>query len=136
MQPFGSRLSIIILLFLFTAILVSASPTSGSGPMQEGYPPPAGEIIETPVMEDIPLQSSPVAYPPAGSGIDGATPVPIGSQTIQGTTNGNTAEGNQSSQQDPGRGLLFVWLGFFATLLVFLTSVIGSIVLFTRRNES
>lgn len=136
MQQFASRSTIFMLLFLFAAILVSASPTSGSGSLQEGYPPPAGEIDETPVMEVIPLQPSPIAYPPAGSGIDGATPVPIGSQTNQGLTSDNTAEGNQSSQQDSGRGLLFVWLGFFATLLVFLTSVIGSIVLFTRRNES
>lgn len=32
-------------------------------------------------------------------------------------------------------GLLFLWLGFLFALLVFVTSVIGSVLLFARRNE-
>lgn len=32
-----------------------------------------------------------------------------------------------------GRGLIYLWLGFIATLLIFLASVIGATMLFNRR---
>ena len=62
-----------------------------------------------------------------GIGIDGAGQLPVVPEST-GNTTASPAAGS--------RGLLYLWLGFIATLLILLTSVIGSIRLFTRRNET
>jgi hypothetical protein len=36
---------------------------------------------------------------------------------------------------DTSDGLLFLWTGFIAALLVFATGIVGSLLLFTRRSE-
>lgn len=122
---------------LFLAMgLVLARPVIGLGPSQEGYPPPDEATSEAPLIEEVPIQSTALPYPPAGAGTDGATPIPIGSQAIEEATGANPGAGILDAQQGSDRGILFLWLGFFATLLIFLTSVVGAIVLFNRRNET
>lgn len=66
------------------------------------------------------------------------TSFPIGDQN--GISNGQaiTEETPQQvNQQEGGRNsLLYLWLGFLGTLLIFIASVVGATMLFTRRNES
>ncbi len=129
--------SIYLICALFLALgLMAVHPVAGSAPKQEGYPPPGEVTVEAPPFEDAPLQPTALPYPPAGTGFDGATPIPIGSQGVNEATGGDSAASILNAQQDGNRGLIFLWLGFFATLLIFLTSVVGAIVLFTRRNET
>lgn len=136
MQLTKATSGIAIGLLILAIGLVSARPVSASGPRQEGYPPPGETTSETPLIEDAPIQSTVLPYPPAGAGTDGATPIPIGSQAGEEARGGNPGAGILDAQQGSDRGILFLWLAFFATLLIFLTSVIGAIVLFNRRNET
>lgn len=107
---------------------------------QEGYPSP---LLPTPTLAtsgEIPDNPMAEPYPSGGTDFSGQAPVPIGiesgatsGESVAADTSLNTASGDESAIS---RGIVFLWLGFIATLLVFLTSVFGSIVLFTRRNES
>lgn len=136
MQQTKAKSGVTIGLLILAVGLVLARPVSGLGPRQEGYPPPDEVTIESPLIEEVPIQPTAFAYPPAGAGTDGATPIPIGSQAFEEGTDGNLGAGILDAQQGSGRGILFLWLGFFATSLIFLTSMVGAIVLFTRRNET
>jgi hypothetical protein len=66
-----------------------------------------------------------------------ATPMPVigGSQEndSQQTTDSNANEAAQNSSSNQGR--LFLWLGFVDALLIFITGLIGSIILFTRKSK-
>jgi hypothetical protein len=66
------------------------------------------------------------------------TPFPIGGQN--GISNGQAIieeASQQVIQQEGGKSsLLYLWLGFLGTLLIFIASVVGATMLFTRRNES
>lgn len=123
------RFGLLFWLLSLAAGLIVARPASGLGPQQEGYPPP----IE---IEEPPVQPTAFPYPPAGADSSGAAPIPIGSQTTEQTVGENPVARAPDSQQDDDHGLLFLWLGFLATTLIFLTSVVGAIILFTRRNET
>ncbi len=125
---------LIILGLLLTLCL--AHTALASGPRQDEYPAPQATIDP---LRGEPLMPTPTlaGYPPAQPGIVGGTPVPIG---IDGAGQlpvvPESAADSTASPATSGRGLLYLWLGFLATLLILLTSVIGSIRLFTRRNES
>lgn len=136
MQRTKSQYAILICLFTLASGLVMVRPALAAGPKQEGYPPPAEATPETPLLEEPLSQPTLQPYPPAGAGLDGLIPLPIGSQGEEGATGASPSAGTVGAQQGDNRGILFLWLGFFATLLIFLTSVIGAIVLFTRRNEA
>lgn len=64
-----------------------------------------------------------------------ATPVPVigSSQGYTGTESDtpNTTNGTASTSQ----GQIFLWLGFIVALLIFITGLIGSIILFTRKSQ-
>jgi hypothetical protein len=121
-------------LSLLFALCLVLSPALASGPRQEEYPPPQA-TIDPLTGEPLLLPTPTLAGYPGQPGIGAATPVPIG---IDGAGQLPVAPPGETSAApaSPGRGLLYLWLGFIATLLILLTSVIGSIRLFTRRNES
>lgn len=123
------RFGLLFWLLSLAVGLIVARSASGLGPQQEGYPPP----IE---IEEPPVQPTAFPYPPAGADSSGAAPIPIGSQTTEQTVGENPVARAPDAQQDGDHGLLFLWLGFLATTLIFLTSVVGAIILFTRRNET
>lgn len=127
----------ILICLLFLAIgLIMARSASASGLRQEGYPPPSEAATDVPVNEPATNQPTALPYPPAGTGFDQPPPVPIGSQAIEKAASDNSATDIPNAQQESGRGILFLWLGFLATILILLTSVVGAVILFTRRNES
>lgn len=128
------------LVALILILALASGVTLAAGGHQEGYPPPSlptptlatsGEVPDNPMAEP---------YPSGGTDFSGQAPVPIGiesgaasGESIVANTSLNTVAGDEPAIS---RGIVFLWLGFVAALLVFLTSVFGSIVLFTRRNES
>lgn len=134
-----SRLVMTFLLLLFLVSPVWSRVILSSGPHQDSYPPPGQEIITPPPTDELPSGTIDQPYPSIQLGVDGQTPVPIGveagEQSPPGAVNGSTIN-ERASGETTDRGLLFLWVGFLATLLVFLTSVVGSIILFTRRNDS
>lgn len=129
-------------LFVLLILLVSASPRMAlaSGALQDGYPPPATEPTPLPADGDVPELNTGDPYPSGGTDFSPFTPVPIGVQTsdpLSPTNPTGDSTSNSTIDQETGeRGLVFLWLGFVATFLVLMTSMVGSIILFTRRNES
>ena len=104
--------------------------------------------------EETPLPAAPeavqTAYPAAGA--DNAADYPIDQPTatptptvgpsltrlaVIGSAPGYDGAANANNQAQAaggnGRGTLFLWLGFIVALLIFITGVIGSIILYTRR---
>lgn len=121
---------------LFLLCLVLAPVALASGPRQDDYPAPQATIDP---LRGEPLLATPTlaGYPPVQPGVGAGTPVPIG---VDGAGQlpivPESAAESTATPATTGRGLLYLWLGFIATLLILLTSVIGAIRLFTRRNET
>jgi hypothetical protein len=118
---------------VLAALLLVHRPALASRSRQDSYPPPAQA---TP--EGAPLNVTPLPYPPAEPAPGSASPAPIGDQDGLQATQDTTGEVNaaQLPQSAGNRGLLYLWLGFLATLLIFGACVFGAALLFTRRNES
>lgn len=129
--------SLAALILIFALATRSALATNG---YQEGYPPP---LLPTPTLAvpvEMPGEPPVEPYPSGGTDFNGQPPVPIeiGSGAASGEGNLMSEPSNTMPEEGstPGRGIVFLWLGFITTSLIFLTSVFGSIILFTRRNES
>lgn len=120
--------------------LLFRSPVMASTSRQEGYPPPGPESGGVPSVDSAQATATPAAYPPVGTDLNMLTPVPIGGQNegqlLGSNLGGDTGLARQAPAEGDSRGLVFLWLGFIATFLIFLISVVGSVLLFTRRNES
>jgi hypothetical protein len=129
-------------LFVVLLFLVSAAPRMAlaSGALQDSYPPPAAEPTPLPADGVVPELDTGDPYPSGGTDFSPLAPVPIGVQTsdpLSPTNPTGDSTANSTIDQESGeRGLVFLWLGFVATFLVLMTSMVGSIILFTRRNES
>lgn len=133
---YRSRVSSTVGLCLLLAVLIAViRPVRASDTFQDSYPP-AQVTVESFFGDDALNTPTAQPYPFDSLGRDALTPVPIGIEGGgQAPLNGPGTAIAQTAPQDSGRGLLFLWVGFIATLLIFLTSVVGSIILFTRRNE-
>ena len=136
MQRAKTLSGILICLFFLAIGLMMARAASATGQRQEGYPPPSEAATETLAIEPAAIQPTALPYPPAGTVLNQPTPIPICSHGLEEATGGNSATDIPNAQQESGRGILFLWLGFLATILILLTSVVGAVILFTRRNES
>lgn len=128
------RPTLLLLLFIHS-LLALAGPAAAARPRQDQdpYPPSEQPELLQPTLTPDPY------LPPAGN--DGDVPAPIGEQDGGQSPQPATFGQAPSAQPEPvptpnDRGLLFLWVGFLAAFLVFLTSIVGSIILFTRRNES
>ncbi len=135
-----TRFATLLLVALILTQTLAFHPALAADRRQEEYPPP---LLPTPTLAvpvEAPAASQGEPYPSGGTDFNGQLPVPIGIENGAQATEGNlanepaTPQLEESSPSD--RGIIFLWLGFVATMLVFLTSVFGSIILFTRRNES
>lgn len=113
-------------LLLLAVLLASAAVVLAAPGRQDAYPEPAQATAEPLAPADYPppFQDSGVAPPTIGSPLTGEP--------------GTDLSGAAAASPTPpsSRGLLYLWLGFAATLLIFAASVLGSIMLFVRRIES
>jgi hypothetical protein len=130
---FAFRLAAALMMSALLTLILIGGPARASNSRQEGYPPPA----EATPSEAAPLEVTPLPYPPAESTFDSASPISIGGQDGVPNTQAATGEANLG-QATPAnsRSLLYLWLGFLATLFIFGGCMFGAVLLFTRRNES
>lgn len=114
---------------LLAALLALAGVVSAAPARQDPYPAP-----ELPAADPLAPLPTPTAYPAPLPMM--ATPAPVG-----GAPDGQPAVGvvsgvpDEAAQAGDGQGVLFLWLGFIATLLIFVASVLGAVMLFTRRVQ-
>lgn len=136
-HPARFRLALPFLILIVFASLPFHRAALASNPQQESYPPPILETVEPAPEQVIPQAATPLFYPPADADFNAVTPIPIGGQSGVQAPQGNLSNAsNTTTTETSDRGLIFLWLGFIATLLIFGTSVVGSLLLFTRRNEN
>lgn len=109
----------ILIVLLMTFVIGSNSRLRASPLGQDPYPSPIQNIEPYPAPGDAPVFTT--AESP-GTTTD-QSQIPALSATETQTVNSSMS------------GLIFLWLGFIATFLIFVAAIIGSILLFTRRNE-
>lgn len=138
-MSFRSRLALLLLVLLI--IGAAQRPVAAGNPRQDSYPAPTPTLAAAPTLDPALPSPTPLGYPSfAEPDFVAATPAPIGgegggqfSPPVPGT---NTTVSQPVTPEATSRGLVFLWLSFLATFLVFLIAVVGSILLFTRRNEN
>lgn len=110
---------LIVILACFTIPAYASSPAQPV--RQDSYPPSLQETESYPAPNTIP--SSEITLP-AGIPTDQQANPSLISETIQQPSDGGSS------------GMILLWLSFLAAFLIFLASIIGSVLLFTRRNDS
>lgn len=96
---------------------------------QDPYPAP-----EQPTADPLIPQATPSAYPAPGV-LPAATPAPIGVPFDDQGNVGVVAVPTSAPAPPSEQGVLYLWLGFVATLLIFGAAVLGAVMLFTRRVQ-
>jgi len=71
--------------------------------------------------------------PPNGVGQSNSPPVVGGDAGTPSDANSDAAQSTGTNQASRGR--FFLWGGFIIALLIFITSIVGSILLYTRRTS-
>lgn len=117
-------------LALLAALLAWGGLAYAAPAHQDTYPPP-----EQPTADPLIPQVAPSAYP-APALIPAVTPDPIGAPFDSQGTVGVVSVPTRAPAPPSSQGLLFLWLGFVATLLIFGAAVLGAVMLFTRRMQS
>lgn len=118
------------LLAVLVAMLVLAAVADAAPGRQDAYP---AQATPDPLL---PMATS-AAYPATGLDVL-PTPAPLGEQDTDpnaGRVAVPESAPSQAVATTSGGGLLYLWLGFVATLLIFGASVIGATMIFTRRVE-
>ena len=129
-----SRLALLLLVVLLLDMM--NQPASAHDPRQDGYPAPTPTLAAAPTIDPLLSSPTPAAYPSfAEPDFVAGTPVPIGGQ-VSPAIPSETGVTQPVTPESSSRGLVFLWLSFVATFLIFLIAVVGSILLFTRRNEN
>lgn len=117
--------------------LVQDEPTAVNGyPGSTETPAPATSEAY-PAIQSSPAPAGTVTPYPGGTASDDSSPTPvpiIGEETETATTPEAAGGGRQINAQQATRGRLFLWGGFVVALLLFMTGIAGSIVLFMRRQ--
>ena len=114
---------------LLMALLPLAGSVLAAPARQDPYPAP-----QQPTVDPLAPLATPPGYPaplPAAE-----TPALIGGTFDEQTAVGVVGSAPEAAQLSDRQGSLYLWLGFIATLLIFLASVLGAVMLFTRRVQS
>jgi hypothetical protein len=125
LQRFNSRRRACLAAFVFLLALAGAAQAAPA--RQDPYPAPPQPTVD-------PLAATPTAYP-------APLPVMATPALIGGPLDGQPASGVVNSapegmtQAPTSQGVLYLWLGFIATLLIFAASVLGAVMLFNRRVQ-
>lgn len=127
LQRFNTcRLACLALLVLLLALAgaVQAAPAH-----QDQYPAP-----ELPTADPFAPLSTPTAYPAPlpTTGTPALIGGPFDGQPAVGVVSGAP---EAVAQAPSSQGVLYLWLGFTATLLIFVASVLGAVMLFNRRVQ-
>ena len=111
-------------LALLALVLALAGAVSAAPGNQDAYPAPSPTADPLTLPLDYPASVPAVVATPAtiGAPVDGVPVVDVASPP-----NAATAAGD--------RGLVYLWIGFAATLLILDASVIGAVLLFNRRTN-
>ena len=125
-----------LMILVGIGLVMMSQAALASGPKQDSYPPAVQTPAAIPTAEQANPTATIAAYPSGERDFWPATPVSVGDQAAQNLPGGESTVETQAAQQADERGLLYLWLGFIATFMIFGTSVIGATLLFTRRNES
>lgn len=94
---------------------------------QDPYPVPP-----QPTADPLAPLPTPSAYPPPAF-VPATTPEPIGAPFDEQGMVGVVVTPTRVPAPPSSQGVLFLWLGFVATLLIFGAAVLGAVMLFTRR---
>jgi hypothetical protein len=114
---------------LLMALLPLAGAVLAAPARQDPYPAP-----QQPTVDPLMPPATPTAYPAPLPAVE--TPALIGGTFDEQTAVGVVGSAPEAAQLSDGQGSLYLWLGFIATLLIFLASVLGAVMLFTRRVQS
>ncbi len=117
-------------LLLLVALTTLAGVVRAAPARQDPYPVP-----EQPTADPLVPLASPSAYPAPLPG-SAATPELIGSPPEGQPAVLVIVATPEATPVSRGQGVLYLWLGFIATLLIFVASVIGAMMIFTRRVQS
>jgi hypothetical protein len=125
-------------------LMAVVGPAAAATRQQEQDPYPAPQL---PTADPLAPAATPAAYPPAGAmtpdpalpTAPGATPAPIGVPPSNGSFDGPATVGIDMvpppAPAPSPNGMLYLWLGFVATLLIFAACVLGTVMLFSRRAQ-
>ncbi|HEX6383345.1 MAG TPA: hypothetical protein VF177_01625 [Anaerolineae bacterium] len=116
--------------------LVQDEPTAVNGYPGPAETPPPATLEGYPAVQSSPQPAVTSSDPVAPATIEGgAPPIPIigeQSETLSGSE--TAASSREASPRQATQGRVFLWGGFIVALLLFITAVAGSIVLFTRQR--
>lgn len=130
------RVTMLHRLIALLALLLLAGLVAGRAAAQDAYPPAeATPTLAAPAESFQPSagQPDPLATPPAYPEPADPSVAPIGEPPEAAPAVMTSVPAIAPSISSSG--LLYLWLGFLATLLILAASVIGAILLFVRRNE-
>lgn len=126
-------------LALLAVLLVWGGLVHAAPARQDPYPAP-----EQPTADPLAPLPTPIAYPAPGvlpvtpnpGALPAATPAPIGAPFDNQGNVGVVVAPTPAPAPPSSQGVLFLWLGFVATLLIFGAAVLGAVMLFTRRVQA